>query len=134
MEAKLERAVADLRADLDRHEGGLVKVFADQLEAVLDALEGKPDLTVQVNPKDVHVSLREVSVVEDPYANYKDYNGLWLLGLTVKLSKPVNVYPSLAVGTFGRIMGYNYGNQYAYRVKFEGYTTVNMSDDEIELG
>ena len=39
MEAKLQRAIADLRVDVARNKGGLVRVFADQLTTVLDALE-----------------------------------------------------------------------------------------------
>lgn len=127
---KLERAVAELRADLERHEGGLVKVFADQLEAVLDALEDKPALVanpIRVNPKEL------VSVPKDPYELFKNYDGLWLLGLTVKSTKKVSVYPSLEVGTPGMVMGYNENTRFVYRVKFEEYGTVSMAYDEIGL-
>lgn len=53
MESKLQRAIADLRVDVARNKGGLVRVFADQLTTVLDALEDERVLTVKVSPKNV---------------------------------------------------------------------------------
>lgn len=44
MSEKLARAIKDLRADLNRDKGGLVKVFGDQLSLVLDALEPVDDV------------------------------------------------------------------------------------------
>lgn len=116
-----------------RDKGGLVRVFGDQLTTVLDALEhnaleDKPVLTVKVNPKVV------VDVPIDPYKGFKDYNGLWLLGLTVKAAKKITAYPSIKVGTEGMILGYNRNSRYIYRVKFDAhYNPVNMTHDEIEL-
>lgn len=136
MSDKLTRAIADLRADLARDKGGLVRVFADQLEAVLDALEDKPDLVVKVDPKIVVSVPKEEDTFDigDLYASFKDYNGLWLLGLTVKATKKVTAYPSIEAGTEGMVVGYNHNSRYIYRVKFDAYyNPVNMAHDEIEL-
>ncbi len=134
LDSKLERAVADLRADLARDKGKLVRVFADQLEAVLDALEDKPDLIVKVDPKVVVSVPKPDPKPKDPYRHFKDYNGMWLLGLTVKVAKKITAYPGIKVGTEGMVVGYNHNSRYIYRVKFDEYfNTVNIAHDEIEL-
>jgi hypothetical protein len=121
MESKVQRAVTDLRADLARHEGGLVRVFADQLEAVLDALEGAP--VVEPEPE----------VVESFDDLFKDANGLWLLGLMVKTTKKVHAYPSLEIGTKGMVTGYNHNSSYIYRVQVADFATVSLARDEVTL-
>jgi hypothetical protein len=122
---KLERAVADLRADLGRDKGGLVKVFADQLEAVLDALEGAP----VVEPE------AEIRVVESFDDLFKDKNGRYFIGINVRCTKKLDAYPSVQIGDEGVVVRHNYNSRYVYGVRFEGfaYTNVNVTSDEIEV-
>ena len=99
MSEKLARAIKDLRADLNRDKGGLVKVFGDQLSLVLDALED----TIPAEPVDTDI--REGDFVE--IKNYSESGGVrngmtgTVLSVKVRGSFPYKVqlhaYPQSAL-------------------------------------